>query len=269
MRIRSETARGGWKRGLAAARHEAEADWKLSPFAALLWFCAPLATLPAVALLWWLDKPLLRALADEDGPFEWAQVVFFLCAALACAGVALHLLSRANRCVGALFLLLSAGLLFIAGEELAWGQRLLFFDTPEALAAVNAKREVSLHNIASVEKWFTLGKLAAGLYGAFGAWLLIGSRERIDWSAWRACVVPVFLSSPFLIVLAMRMLRLSLLRHVLPAGYGEYEELLLAFGFAAFSAHAWRARAALAPQPRSARPPLHLHPKIRGGREAA
>ncbi len=254
---------------VAAARSEASRDWNTSGLAALLWFCAPLGALPAFALLWLLDKPLLRFLTDEDGPFEWAQVLLFLVAAVASAGVAVHLLRAGSRAVGCLFVLLAAGLGFIVGEELAWGQRFLAFATPDALAAINSKEEVSLHNIASIEKWFTRGKLAAGLYGVFGAWLLLAASRHFAGSAWRACVVPVFLSSPFLIVLAMRLLRLTLLRSDLPAGYGEFEELVLAFGFAAFSAQVLRCRHSLAAPRIAARSRAHPHPRTRRARAAA
>ncbi len=32
------------------------------------------------------------------------------------------------------------------GEEISWGQRILEFDTPEALQSVNVQNEVNLHN---------------------------------------------------------------------------------------------------------------------------
>ncbi len=227
-------------RALAAARREAEEHWRVPPTAARAWFVAPLLLIPAVALLWWVDRPLLHSLAEEDGVFEWAQVALFVLG----AGMALTLSPRLSgmdrRGAAALYLVLAAGLLFIAGEELAWGQRLLHFDTPEVLASVNEKGEVSIHNIGSIEEWFTMGKLAAAAYGALGGWALLWRSGRRDASSWRPLVVPAYLSSPFLVVLAMRGLRLTAMRDALPVGYSELEELFLAWGSAAFVGHARR-----------------------------
>jgi hypothetical protein len=227
-------------RALAAARREAEEHWRVPPSAARAWFVAPLLLVPAVALLWWVDRPLLHSLAEEDGVFEWAQVALFVLGAGTAMRVARRLSRGGRRAAAALHLALAAGLLFIAGEELAWGQRFLHFDTPQGLAAVNSKAEVSVHNIESIEKWFALAKLAAGAYGALGWWALMWMSGRRDVSSWRPLVVPAYLSSPFLVVLAMRGLRLTAMRGALPAGYSELEELFLAWGTAAFVGHAKR-----------------------------
>jgi hypothetical protein len=237
--------------------------WKVSPRGALRWFALPLLAPLAAALLWWLDRPLLRALSDEDGAFEWIQVLSFAAAAIASAAIARALWQRAQRPTALLFALLCAGLGFIAGEELAWGQRLLDFATPSALASANSKQELSLHNISSVEHWFTLGKAVIGFYGVFGGWLFAALAGRANLAAFRICVVPPFLASPFAIVLGMRVLRATLLRSDLPAGYGELEELLLAYGFAAFTLHAWRSREALLAAPASAPLQTRPHPSTR------
>ncbi|HKB16889.1 MAG TPA: hypothetical protein VKF62_12550 [Planctomycetota bacterium] len=227
-------------RSLAAAHREAEEDWKVPPPAARAWFVAPILLVPAVALLWWIDRPLLHSLAEEDGLFEWAQVVLFGLGMATAVSVARRLGETGRRAAASLYLGAAAGLFFVAGEELAWGQRFLHFGTPDALAAVNEKAEVSIHNIRSIEAWFTFAKLVAGAYGAFGAWVLMRWGVRHDPSPWRLFVVPAYLSSPFLVVLAMRALRLTAIREALPAGYSELEELFLAWGSATFLRHARR-----------------------------
>lgn len=46
---------------------------------------------------------------------------------------------------------LALGLLFFfgAGEEISWGQRILGFETPEAVAGVNKQEEFNTHNLAA------------------------------------------------------------------------------------------------------------------------
>ncbi len=51
---------------------------------------------------------------------------------------------------GAFLLLFGLALVFMAGEELSWGQRLLGFATPEAFVSLRRQREFNLHNVS----WF-------------------------------------------------------------------------------------------------------------------
>ena len=48
------------------------------------------------------------------------------------------------------YVLGAAALLFVAGEEISWGQRILGFATPDALAALNRQDEFNVHNIRYV-----------------------------------------------------------------------------------------------------------------------
>ena len=184
-----------------------------------------------------VDRSLLRSLSSEDGFFEWVQAAAFLVAAVSSLLSARLLLRRARTLPAALFALLGLALVFALGEELAWGQRILGFSTPGSLAEMNEKQEVSLHNIESVTQWFTLAKIVIGLYGGLGAFALHWLRRRRSVDAIELFVVPTFLVSPFLIVMGMRLLRLTLLRHTVPMGYSELEELWLAIGMAAFAVH--------------------------------
>ncbi len=69
--------------------------------------------------------------------------------------------------------LFSAGMLFVGMEEIAWGQKLLVFQTPAALQNLNQQREMTLHNLPGLhghsdKMWsaFALGGLIGiGLRG--------------------------------------------------------------------------------------------------------
>ena len=41
--------------------------------------------------------------------------------------------------------------IFIAGEEISWGQRLLFLETPEFLKSQNVQQEINIHNLKSLD----------------------------------------------------------------------------------------------------------------------
>ena len=184
-------------------------------------FVLPFLAAVAAAILSLGFKPQMRFLEQEDGIFEWIQVLAFAISAVAAAALVPRFLRSGQRLASAAYLLLAAGLVFIVGEELAWGQRLLHFETPESLAAVNEKEEVSLHNIESLTFVFRLLKLIAATYGILGAWWLLRLRQRGRDREWRPFLLPAFLASPFLIVFAMRIARLTLLRDTVPTGFSE------------------------------------------------
>ena len=50
------------------------------------------------------------------------------------------------------FLLLAVFLLFISGEEISWGQRLLGFRTPDFISSVNFQRELNMHNLTIIQE---------------------------------------------------------------------------------------------------------------------
>lgn len=79
-------------------------------------------------------------LGDEDELFEYLTALFFLAASWFFLR---SFLARKN----AWFLLLSIVFFVGFGEEISWGQRILQFETPDALAEVNVQNEFSFHNI--------------------------------------------------------------------------------------------------------------------------
>ncbi len=81
----------------------------------------------------------------EDGLIENGQFVFLLLAGVA----GLVWFARGGPNGPLRFLWLGLGLLFVAmaGEEISWGQRILGFETPKAIEAINVQREFNLHNL--------------------------------------------------------------------------------------------------------------------------
>lgn len=102
----------------------------------------------------------------EGGLIEDATSIVYLLATLIGALIILQLIRCNLTAFGCIYLGLSVGLFFIAGEELSWGQRGFHWSTPEMLMKWNNQGETNLHNILNRS---ALGALyiAAGLYGAF------------------------------------------------------------------------------------------------------
>ncbi|MDQ4088580.1 MAG: hypothetical protein M3177_11325 [Pseudomonadota bacterium] len=95
------------------------------------------------------DPAAFHAQAQEDRLLEWLSAALLLlgCGSLALAFLALH--RAPDRHVYALAALagLSLLLLVMAMEEISWGQRVLGFQTPEAIAAANWQGEFNFHNL--------------------------------------------------------------------------------------------------------------------------
>ena len=89
---------------------------------------------------WWLY--------GEGHPVEVLTFLFLLAGGLL-ALVLARRLARAGRArwIRVFYVVFGVAFLITACEEVAWGQWLIWFDTPEALRAINAQGELTLHNI--------------------------------------------------------------------------------------------------------------------------
>ncbi len=111
---------------------------------------------------------LFTELITEDSWFEYGAAVSFATAALLLLVPTLSPGPRSRRvivgiCCGAA--------LFVAGEEISWGQRILNIETPAAILESNTQRELTIHNLESVQHMLHATYMLVGAYGAF-LWLL-------------------------------------------------------------------------------------------------
>lgn len=128
-------------------------------------------------------------LVDEDGVVENLQVAGYLCMAVAflwlTRGGSDHARPAAWRWGAAAVLCL-----WLVGEELSWGQRLLGFDTPGWWRERNLQYETNLHNLRIFRPWVNKTPHALALAGS-GAWLLA------SWSALARRIAPPWYLSTF------------------------------------------------------------------------
>lgn len=97
-------------------------------------------------VFWWLhqnETSLFRWLTQEDGAFEYAQAVFY-----ALAGVIFIVNSRKceRKATQRWMWLIAAGMLFIAGEEISWGQRIFDYSV-ESVESMSLQNEFNVHNL--------------------------------------------------------------------------------------------------------------------------
>ena len=108
-----------------------------------------LAALAVAAVIFvgleYVSRPTLESLTVEDGPVEYLTALSFFVAG--CMFIAAAVRRYVARIWG---VLLGVGFIFVAGEEISWGQRLLGVSTPESIAAANVQAELNLHNLEGV-----------------------------------------------------------------------------------------------------------------------
>jgi hypothetical protein len=83
----------------------------------------------------------------EDSVIEWLTVIGFALGGVVCFRRAYEL--RRVRSIGFIILTILLGLafIFIAGEEISWGQRIFKIETPEWMQKRNTQEEMNLHNM--------------------------------------------------------------------------------------------------------------------------
>lgn len=107
------------------------------------------AILTIIGLVWsHMDARTFRKVyVMEDGPIEWLTVALLLGLCFICIKRFTGL--RGSKPTLFLSCLLGGAAVFLfgAGEEIAWGQRLLGFGTPETIQQFNTQNEFTLHNL--------------------------------------------------------------------------------------------------------------------------
>jgi hypothetical protein len=104
-------------------------------------------SITGAVLSYFHQEYFLNHYVKEDGLIEYGTALIFLIAA---AWLTLQLWkTRSGKgkwyIMTSLLIIMAA--LFVAGEEISWGQRVFNIDTPEYLAERNAQSELNLHNL--------------------------------------------------------------------------------------------------------------------------
>jgi hypothetical protein len=218
------------------------AEWGLPRRTAVLIFLAPfvLAVLAAVLIPF---RTAFGILANEDGIAEWGQWFFLVALIVIYARLAIALWRQKQRPLALLYALAMVAVIFTAGEEISWGQRIFHWITPGALEDINNQGETNIHNIGSILKIFNLVIMIV----AFIAAVL----PLIRWSAWRerarsiagyALIPPAALIPAFGMEFAYRAIRYLFLptpRYTLTK-LSEIAELSFYFALVVFGVLAWR-----------------------------
>ena len=213
------------------------AEWGVSVRAAWALAVGPVLVAAFVALTI-AYRPLYAALIEEDGIIESVQIGALVGLAIVGAAIAHRLLTRRRMVLGSLYFLAAAAAVFIFGEEISWGQRILGWATPAELAVLNQQGETNIHNIGHTLRALNLVMMSVAFVAAtlpmvWRLWARDRAREVDEY----LLVPPLFLATGFLIAVAYRLVRMALIpeaRYVV-SRFQEVTELAFYAGLLVFA----------------------------------
>jgi hypothetical protein len=131
----------------------------------------PVAVVGRLLLLKVQNSRGYMQIVREDGPVEnWTSLLYFF--AFVVAGlIGWGFKKQGQGILRILYAGLALGCLFVALEEIGWGQRILNFQSPEVFQKYNGHQETNVHNFMG--RYLLHGMfLIVGGFGAFAAFLI-------------------------------------------------------------------------------------------------
>jgi hypothetical protein len=98
-------------------------------------------------ILFYIDLPAFSTFIDEDGIVEWLTVIALVGGAVISIKRFFQLRKQKKKLFLTFLLITALVLLFGAGEELSWGQRLFNFQSSKFFEEHNTQKEINIHNL--------------------------------------------------------------------------------------------------------------------------
>jgi len=137
-------------------------------------FIFPILIVPVVSIFLFIPKTqnVTLSLLKENNLVETLTFIFLLFGSILGFILAKSAFKKEMEIHIWMFIALFAFSLFIiAMEEIAWGQQLFKFETPETFKKINAQGELTLHNINSLQGKSEYFRIIFGFLGIIGIYL--------------------------------------------------------------------------------------------------
>ena len=115
-----------------------------------------------------ISPSFYKMLVIEDGAVEYATAGVYIVGFVCGLALARRLYAKRDTAWALFYAVLSFGFLFVALEEISWGQRIFGLGTPEFIEERNIQGEIGLHNLSSIRLLLHPAYIAIGFVGAFG-----------------------------------------------------------------------------------------------------
>ena len=119
-----------------------------------------------------ISPSFYKTLVIEDGPIEYATAVVYFVGSFLGLSLSRRLAGKGLWSWAALYTLMSVGFLFIAMEEISWGQRIFHLNTPAFFQERNIQDEIGIHNMSGFRLLLHPAYIVIGFVGAFGSLIL-------------------------------------------------------------------------------------------------
>ncbi len=123
-----------------------------------------------IVKLWPFD--FFLNLVKEDHLIENLQVIFLFIGSLLTGFLAFQF-RKNNNYLFYFFITICLSLIFIAGDEISWGQRIFHFKTLKIIASYNLQNENTVHNLSQFSNLIGLGYFIISFIGLFGRKILM------------------------------------------------------------------------------------------------
>jgi len=155
-------------------------------------------------------RPIARELLKEGNVVEWVGFAGFFLGGL----YGLYLSNRLRKLgetksLVRFYFIVSLVFIFLAMEEISWGQRAFGFNAPEVLRSINEQKETNFHNLPIIQdlnEWFLI---TVGVIG------FIASTFQVQAKHWKRTVPPL-LGFWFILLAFMVALDIGPWHHWLP-----------------------------------------------------
>ncbi|OEK08594.1 hypothetical protein A8C32_03855 [Flavivirga aquatica] len=109
-------------------------------------------------------------LLDENKPIEILTFIVFILAGFYGLNLSIKLFKFKKLFPALLYFIFSFCLIFLAMEEIAWGQWFFHFETPDSWKEINLRNETTIHNIDGIQGNTEILRLIYGVSGLIGIW---------------------------------------------------------------------------------------------------
>ena len=197
--------------------------------------------------MYWLSinhRSIYETIGREDHIIEWMQFFLFFASGILAIIIAIKI-GKVSKFMRIVYILLALGLIFVAMEEISWGQRIFNVDAPEVfdgdstipLLGYNVQSEMNLHNFRTIHNLVGTAYVIIATYAIFSSLLVcMFYKIKKDVSKKTKFLVSFF-TPPVYLALYFMPLYINLLdRRALDIAPQDYEmtEFLLSLGIFIF-----------------------------------
>ena len=146
-------------------------------------------------------------IGKEDNVIEWMQFIFFLSSAILAIFIAVNM-GKLSKLMRVIFIIISLGLMFVAFEEISWGERVFNIDAPEIfeedsdipILEYNVQSEMNLHNFRPIHNLVGKAYVLIATYSIFAYFISLLFFKYKDISKEDKFYLSFFTPPPYLIL---------------------------------------------------------------------